>query len=403
MKRAGLILLSALSATVAVAPSRAGAATVTVTNTRDSGSGSLRHAMRAANANGDGLDKIKIRASGTIQARSEIFIRSDVKVRGPGAAKLAIRGQAGREQFPRPILDDFGARPYPSVTISDLTLERGGAGLVSRGHWTLSRCVVKDSFGHGVINEGNLTIRHSRLSGNGGGAAVTAVDFGIHGALLISHSTLTRNAVKFRRYPHRVAGGVTVKPGGRAVVKASTVSNNVARFGGGIFVADSGAARVTRSTLSGNGATESGGGVSSFGELTLLQTTLSGNSAPDGGAIDAATGSIESTIVANSPSGGDCSGGILSHGHNLADDGTCNLTGEGDQPNTEPMLRPLDDYGGPTKTLALRLSSPAVDAGFAGNAATDQRGLPRVVNYPGVPKAVGGDSSDIGAFELQHP
>src|SRR5204863_4367178 len=105
-----------------VTGSAAGAATFKVTNTRDSGSGSLRHAMRAANANGSGLDKIKIRTSGTIHARSEIFIRTDVEVRGPGAAKLAIRGQAGREQFPRAILDDFGAKPYPSVTVSGLTL-----------------------------------------------------------------------------------------------------------------------------------------------------------------------------------------------------------------------------------------------------------------------------------------
>jgi len=388
---------------VLVTGSAAGAATFKVTNTRDSGSGSLRHAMRAANANGSGLDKIKIRTSGTIHARSEIFIRTDVEVRGPGAAKLAIRGQAGREQFPRAILDDFGAKPYPSVTVSDLTLERGGAGLVSRGNWTLLRCVVKDNSGHGVINEGNLTIRHSRLTGNGGGAAVTAVDFGGHGGLVVSRSTLTRNAVKFGGYPHRIAGGVTVKPGGRAIVRASTVSDNVARLGGGIFVANGGAATISRSTLSGNSATESGGGVSSFGELTLLQSTLSGNSAPNGGAIVAAAGSIESTIVANSPSGGDCVVSIHSQGHNLADDGTCNLTGQADQPNTEPLLRPLDDYGGSTKTFALRPSSPAVDAGFAQGANSDQRGLPRIVDYPGVSKAVGSDNSDIGSFELRAP
>ena len=34
---------------------------------------------------------------------------------------------------------------------------------------------------------------------------------------------------------------------------------------------------------------------------------------------------------------------------------------------------------------------------------TDQRGRPRIVNYPGVPMAVGGDNSDIGSFELQRP
>jgi len=68
------------------------------------------------------------------------------------------------------------------------------------------------------------------------------------------------------------------------------------------------------------------------------------------------------------------------------------------------VLRPLGSYGGPTKTFALSTASPAVDAGrVAGTAATDQRGRPRKVDYPGVPTAAGGDNSDIGAFELQSP
>jgi hypothetical protein len=94
---------------------------------------------------------------------------------------------------------------------------------------------------------------------------------------------------------------------------------------------------------------------------------------------------------------------VISKGRNLADDGTCNLTAQGDKPNTEPLLRPLANYGGPTKTFALPKTSPAIDAGLADTTQTDQRGLPRKVDYPGVPKAVGGDNSDIGAFELQSP
>ena len=54
-------------------------------------------------------------------------------------------------------------------------------------------------------------------------------------------------------------------------------------------------------------------------------------------------------------------------------------------------------------THAPRKTSPAVDAGLADTTATDQRGLPRIIDYPGVPKALGGDNSDIGAFELQSP
>jgi hypothetical protein len=94
---------------------------------------------------------------------------------------------------------------------------------------------------------------------------------------------------------------------------------------------------------------------------------------------------------------------VSSKGYNLADDANCYLTAPGDQPNTDPLLRPLANYGRPTKTLALQNTSPAIDAGVADAAPTDQRGLPRVVDYPGVPKAGDGDNSDIGAFELQSP
>jgi hypothetical protein len=63
--------------------------------------------------------------------------------------------------------------------------------------------------------------------------------------------------------------------------------------------------------------------------------------------------------------------------------------------NVDPLLGPLTNNGGPTPTMALLPSSPAIDAGnnaaaSAAGLTTDQRGFgPRVVN--GVP--------DLGAFE----
>jgi hypothetical protein len=45
--------------------------------------------------------------------------------------------------------------------------------------------------------------------------------------------------------------------------------------------------------------------------------------------------------------------------------------------------------------------SPAIDAGSAFGPTTDQRGLPRPADLPGVPNAA--DGSDIGAVEVQPP
>ena len=58
--------------------------------------------------------------------------------------------------------------------------------------------------------------------------------------------------------------------------------------------------------------------------------------------------------------------------------------------NTDPLLGPLADNGGPTFTQALLPGSPAIDAGVAvAGVTTDQRGVPR-------PQ---GTAPDIGAFE----
>ena len=55
-----------------------------------------------------------------------------------------------------------------------------------------------------------------------------------------------------------------------------------------------------------------------------------------------------------------------------------------------PLLGPLRDNGGPTKTHALLSKSPGIDEGDAGAALYDQRGFWRV----------SGLSADIGAYEI---
>ena len=91
------------------------------------------------------------------------------------------------------------------------------------------------------------------------------------------------------------------------------------------------------------------------------------------------------------------SGTITSDGYNLSsDDGGGFLIGPGDQINTDPMLGPLQDNGGPTLTHALLPGSPAIDAGdpsFTPPPFYDQRG-------PGFDRVVNG-RIDIGSFEVQ--
>jgi hypothetical protein len=90
-------------------------------------------------------------------------------------------------------------------------------------------------------------------------------------------------------------------------------------------------------------------------------------------------------------------GTATSFGYNLSsDDGGGVLTGTGDLINTDPMLGPLQNNGGPTFTHALLPGSPAIDAGdpsFAPPPNFDQRG-------PGFDRVVNG-RIDIGSFEVQ--
>jgi len=57
--------------------------------------------------------------------------------------------------------------------------------------------------------------------------------------------------------------------------------------------------------------------------------------------------------------------------------------------NTNPVLAPLGNYGGPTQTMPPLHGSPAIDLGAPSAFATDQRGYPRLA----------GLATDIGAVE----
>jgi Ca2+-binding RTX toxin-like protein len=177
-----------------------------------------------------------------------------------------------------------------------------------------------------------------------------------------------------------VAGGLRAL--GTATLTDSTVSGNTssAWHGGGLFVTD-GTVTLTNVTVADNIApagTAGGIVVATFGApatVELANTIVAGNTA--GGATDCA---VEGGAAAT----------FVSTGHNLDSDSTCGLTGAGDQPGVNPLLGALADKGGPTRTHAPALRSPAVDAGDNGQCDdTDQRGVARADG-----------ACDVGAVEF---
>jgi len=311
------------------------ATTITVINTNDSGAGSLRQALAVVN-DGDTIDfDPSLKGQTVTLTTAELVISKNITINGLGADLLAVsRAQNA------PAFRIFHLLSAHTVVIQGLTISNGLA--------------AQFGFGGGILNEGStLSVINCVVSGNSTDSTGGGISDGF-----MTGSTL--------------------------MIESSTLSGNYAGdYGGGIE--NSGTVTINNSTLSGNTGEFAGGGI--------YNTRTSAG---------AAVVEIGTTILKRGASGqniGNNSGTVTSRGYNLSsDDGGGYLTGPGDQINTDPLLGPLQDNGGPTLTHALLAGSPAIDAGdpnFIPPPSTDQRGCPfdRVFN----------GRIDIGSFETQPP
>jgi hypothetical protein len=212
-------------------------------------------------------------------------------------------------------------------------------------------------------------------------------------------------------------GGGLVSQGGDIGVGWSSISNNTSQItdsggddGGGAILDEGGDNVYLTSTFSGNSVTVTGGGTANgggaiygFGDAQISNLTIAGNqiNAPGGALFNQGQVQFENTIVADNTAtpAGNCAnfGTSGSAGFNLDSGNTCGFAGNGDLVNTEPLLGPLQNNGGPTPTQALPPGSPAVDKGSC----SDITGNPQSIDQRGVarPQPTGG-KCDIGAFEL---
>src|SRR5438067_1057589 len=336
--------------------------TITVTNTNDSGPGSLRQALADAHDS----DTINFAVTGAISLTSvELVINRNITISGPGANLLAVSRAANAAPF-----RIFHVMLGHAVIIEGLTISNGS---------------VLNTFGGGIYNfEGALTVVSCALAGNsalgqqgsGGGIFSNGGGAGGNASLTIINSTFSGNAA--------TTGGA-IENNGSSGIANLTISN---------------------STLSGNSASFVGGGVddhtaSGTATVTITNSTLSENTSSNismfkGGMLD-----IGNTVLKAAVSGVNLEiaklATVTSRGYNVSsDDGGGFLTGPGDQINTDPMLGPLQDNGGPTFTHGLLPGSPAINAGdpnFTPPPFFDQRGpvFWRVRN----------DRIDSGSFEVQ--
>jgi hypothetical protein len=314
-----------------------------------------------------------------------------------------------------------------TVTNSTINNNEGGGIYFDGGTLAVTNSSISGNFpgvlrsGGGIIASGTVTISNSTINGNqssvcsGGGLS-------LYGDATVISSTISGNSM-VNAAEDGVSGCVGLGGGGIVFggpttheVINSTISGNHADrtgdAGGGIYMLDicPGSVTVINSTISDNSSAIGGGGGFAYecpdggtaGTFVIENSTFSGNWGPIGGSIlnDGGAAQIGDTVLNAGASGGTIfinTGTVTSLGYNLAsDNGGGVLTGPGDQINTDPMLGPLQDNGGPTFTHALLPGSPAIDAGdpsFTPPPLYDQRGSPFHRVFDG--------RIDIGSFEVQ--
>jgi CSLREA domain-containing protein len=397
---------------------------VNVTTTDDHNDGActpidctLREAIAATNAAGGGDISFLPGVTGVIQLTGALpNVTANLALEGPGTGLLNVRRNSGGKY--RIFTISNGTSRGPAVDISGLTISNG----------TPAFGAFPVSSGGGILNDaGTLSVRNCVLIGNStflSAATYGGAIFNNEGDLTIEQSTLAGNMAN--------EGGAVASRGGtpgKSVlhIENSTLNDNIAEEGSGGAIHNQGInggsvaeMRLENVTLSGNSATATGftggagGGIYNFGSTSgnaiasLLDCTLSGNQAPSAGAIynrnfsASAFFILRNTILQGRAGVSNLindSGDFQSAGFNLSTDDAGSGSGgtgpggylnwTGDIRNTDPLIGPLENNGGPALTHALLPGSRAINAGDTGDSPPeDQRGFQRT------------DRNDIGAFEF---
>jgi len=375
--------------------------------TRQTACKTIKHAIYLASPG----DSIKV-APATYHER--LVINIGLKIVGSGANTTIFDGQS--LGIYRVVQVSNTLLP---VTISNVTIRNAdlGGGIWNTGVLTIIDSVITGNraygaclfrpcnhYGGGIWNDGGtLTIIATSVTGNSaytdcGTPGCSGPDMGggiynVGGTLTIYNSTIAGNTV----------GNILRS---NASLPHETLAHEP--LGGGIYNAGTGT--INNSTIESNIAYDngSGGGIYNQYMLAISNGTITDNIVDGlglGGGIFnnfSSTTILQNSIVANSPSGGNCAGTIDSSGYNLSSDGTCNFNNAGDLNNVDPLLGPLENNGGPTYTQALLPRSPAIDAGNP-SGCTDEQGHLLKIDQRGYPRPDKEDTGgcDMGAYERQ--
>lgn len=352
---------------------------------------------------------------------------------------------------------------FTSNSAQGADIGSGGAIVVSGGTLDVTDTSFTTNFayapdyadGGAISSDVDVTVTDSTFTGNyasGGGAAgfggavwgdtIVTVDTSIFtdnyasspdgglaggGAIFatfiaeVTDSTFTANEAGSTSTTDAFAFGGAIYGDFAVAVVGSTFDNNLVHslatdtansVGGAIFANDSILAydsTFTANEADGNGTTvDNLGGAIAGPDVFVIQSTLVGNEAATGSQVLAITlESYGSVFALPVGPGTNCAtlGGTTSQGYNFDDDESCFPTSGTDiGSGADPMLAPLANFGGPTKTMDPLPGSPLIDA-ITDSSCEDvpltELGITPPADQRGVLRTVG--SCDIGAVEALAP
>ena len=423
--RAVAALFAALDARSRPHSTAHAAATLPVTSCADDGSsGTLRSIVTLA-GDGDTVDASALTCTAIALTQGAIAVyQDDLAIAGPGASALAIDGANADRVFAH-----YG---HGTLTLQGVTVRNGftrvtgyhvtgGACIISNGYVSIERSAVtgcvaegEGAYGGGITARG-LGIYSSTLSGNiarGSHANTFTAAYGGGAMAYRGYATIIGSMISGNRATHTLTdthgsyctgGGIFSDGGG--YLYGSTLSGNYS-YGTGGGLATHGPFDIANSTFANNAARfKTGGGVFArvFYPMRIDNSTIASNTSGRPGAGIYLAGianalTLRSSIVATNLTAGAhddiaaMTPFTISGSNNLVIAAAANVILPAGTIHADPMLAPLANNGGPTRTMALQIGSSAVDAGSNPlRLASDQRGA-------GFARVLGA-AADIGAFE----
>jgi len=290
---------------------------VTVTSTADDGPGSLRQAVLDAPAGGL-IDFAPALANQTVTlTASRILLEKSVTIDGGSAPGLKISGNNHSRIFRVGTINQHILVGLLNMTFRDgmVPATEGGGGAI-------------------IVENASLAVANCTFAGNTadrGGAIHAGVGGSPDAACILANCTFTGNTA-------RIAGGAVSNAERTTQLIHCTISGNTAPVGGGILSKEDGMVELRASIVHGN----------ANGDLEL----------------------VTDSVISFQSSGGN----ILGTGEGLSvfqTEGSTNLI------NSDPLLMPLRNYGGPVQTMLPQGGSPAINRLSAVTFDIDARGYAR--------------------------